>query len=210
MCKTKFYEITDWGTLIEKTTDRVCHHVSALTKAKALAKLLQFARRALNEPPVLRKKGDATQLAYHDLHSVQVVAGYGGRTDLCMSHADTMGQVTDKSASFHYYAGLAAETDQAACERMLGDLLAVIHRDGGHYQSAHGTVRAVEDAKSIVSGLIQKNESDDGNAAVAWRTPLPPWSSSTPDAGNNLEGLTQGERREMHREWMARNANEGA
>jgi hypothetical protein len=34
-----------------------------------------------------------------------------------------------------------------------GNLLAIIHRDGGHYESKHGTQKATEDAKEIVYGL---------------------------------------------------------
>lgn len=33
----------------------------------------------------------------------------------------------------------------------LGNLLAVIHCDGGHYQNAHGTIKAVDDAIRIVA-----------------------------------------------------------
>lgn len=36
-------------------------------------------------------------------------------------------------------------------ERMLGDLLAVIHGDGGHYQYKHGAAKAVEDAVKKLS-----------------------------------------------------------
>lgn len=35
----------------------------------------------------------------------------------------------------------------------LGDLLAVIHRDGGHYQAEHGTAKAIEDAIAAVHSL---------------------------------------------------------
>lgn len=35
----------------------------------------------------------------------------------------------------------------------LGELLAVIHRDGGHYQSQHGTEKAVRDAIDTVNQL---------------------------------------------------------
>ncbi len=37
-----------------------------------------------------------------------------------------------------------------AAQRQLGDLLAVIHRDGGHYQAEHGTEKAVADALRIL------------------------------------------------------------
>lgn len=36
----------------------------------------------------------------------------------------------------------------------LGNLLARIHRDGGHYQGKHGTEKAVADADSIVANLF--------------------------------------------------------
>lgn len=45
----------------------------------------------------------------------------------------------------------------------LGNLLAVIHRDGGQYQSEHGTERAVSDAlKKIprMQGRLNELESD--------------------------------------------------
>ena len=35
-------------------------------------------------------------------------------------------------------------------EEALNELLAVIHGDGGHYQSRHGTLKAIEDAKDII------------------------------------------------------------
>lgn len=34
------------------------------------------------------------------------------------------------------------------CSDLLSGLLAVIHADGGHYESEHGTERAVDDAKA--------------------------------------------------------------
>jgi len=42
--------------------------------------------------------------------------------------------------------------------RDLDNLLAVIHRDGGHYQAAHGREKAVVDAMQIVLGLIADRE----------------------------------------------------
>ena len=38
----------------------------------------------------------------------------------------------------------------AVLNNHLGNLLAVIHRDGGHYQDEHGTEKAVEDAMMII------------------------------------------------------------
>lgn len=43
--------------------------------------------------------------------------------------------------------GLQGERD------CLGDLLAVIHGDGGHYQVEHGTDRACADAEKVVVNL---------------------------------------------------------
>ena len=43
--------------------------------------------------------------------------------------------------------------------RMLGGLLAVIHRDGGHYQAEHGTEKAVADAMRVRHELVQQVES---------------------------------------------------
>lgn len=40
-----------------------------------------------------------------------------------------------------------------AAEQGVGNLLAVIHRDGGHYQLEHGTQKACEDACVLVNGL---------------------------------------------------------
>lgn len=55
---------------------------------------------------------------------------------------------------------LARERDEALIsERNLGNLLARIHRDGGHYQAKHGTLKACVDADLIVSGLLGKADS---------------------------------------------------
>ena len=51
---------------------------------------------------------------------------------------------------------IAAERDQARTE--LGNLLAVIHRDGGHYQSEHGTEKASKDAQEIVVKWLRDSE----------------------------------------------------
>ena len=39
-------------------------------------------------------------------------------------------------------------------EHLLRGLLAVVHRDGGHYFYEHGMEKSVEDAIKIVAGLI--------------------------------------------------------
>lgn len=50
--------------------------------------------------------------------------------------------------------------ERASCEAALysvltslGELLATIHRDGGHYQIKHGTEKAVRDAIDIVLSM---------------------------------------------------------
>ena len=43
--------------------------------------------------------------------------------------------------------------DLQSARANLGDLLAVIHRDGGHYQAEHGLERACADAEKVVIDL---------------------------------------------------------
>ena len=54
-------------------------------------------------------------------------------------------------------------SEQAAeVERLraaLGDLLAIIHRDGGHHTAAVGEQQSVEDAHKVWAKLISENES---------------------------------------------------
>lgn len=47
-----------------------------------------------------------------------------------------------------------AERERAELLQELGNLLAIIHRDGGHYMSKHGVKKAIEDAHTIWAGLI--------------------------------------------------------
>jgi hypothetical protein len=47
-----------------------------------------------------------------------------------------------------------------ALERDLGNLLAVIHRDGGYYAAKHGNTKASQDAEAIVIGLRMEREED--------------------------------------------------
>lgn len=61
------------------------------------------------------------------------------------------------------YHECADERDAKA--KWLGELLAVIHRDGGHYQDEHGDEKAVRDAHLIVADL--RAERDAALAQVA-------------------------------------------
>lgn len=60
-----------------------------------------------------------------------------------------------------------AEMDRQRKERLqqaqqlgnlLGNLLTVIHRDGGHYQCAYGTTKACEDAEKLSASRIQAED----------------------------------------------------
>ena len=39
-------------------------------------------------------------------------------------------------------------------DERLGNLLAIVHRDGGHYTEKHGVEKSYEDAKEKVSNMI--------------------------------------------------------
>lgn len=49
-------------------------------------------------------------------------------------------------------------SEPAGAGKALGDLLAIIHRDGGHYQAAHGTKAAVEAAHKVWADLQTRAE----------------------------------------------------
>lgn len=64
---------------------------------------------------------------------------------------------------------LGPKPDFAGIDRdrtLLGELLAVIHGDGGHYQNEHGTWLAVRDAINAVHALRLKTEAADVTAAI--------------------------------------------
>lgn len=46
-----------------------------------------------------------------------------------------------------------AELTKDEAVKHLGNLLARLHRDGGHYQTKYGTKKAAEDADSIILAL---------------------------------------------------------
>lgn len=53
-------------------------------------------------------------------------------------------------------------------ERALLDLLAIIHRDGGHYTGRYGLRKSVRDAMRIVPELrVERNREDDLDALVS-------------------------------------------
>lgn len=61
------------------------------------------------------------------------------------------------------------EENMGSAEHCLGELLAVIHRDGGHYAEQHGYHKATLDAMRIVHGMRQAlldENSVDGDALL--------------------------------------------
>jgi len=81
-----------------------------------------------------------------------------GTFDLATGHADTLDELLDSLESElrdvlgHYRT--AREWVGLTDEQMLGNLLARIHRDGGHYQGTHGVKKACEDAEAKVVGWL--------------------------------------------------------
>lgn len=64
---------------------------------------------------------------------------------------------------FPLYSATALERvvrDRDEARRQLGELLAIVHRDGGHYQSLHGDEKAVADAHLVWGELISQAESN--------------------------------------------------
>lgn len=53
------------------------------------------------------------------------------------------------------------ECDVCYYKNRLGDLLAILHGDGGHYIAIHGYDKAIEDAKDIYYNLrIENNDTN--------------------------------------------------
>lgn len=55
----------------------------------------------------------------------------------------------------------------AELERELGNLLAIIHRDGGHYMIEHGARKAVEDANTEWGKLVQRTDAAESRTQLA-------------------------------------------
>ena len=106
--KQKHFSINSHGKVVQ-VSDRFCSLVSAANITEATAKLLSFARRALDQRPVLRVMDGATQLSYWTMEGVCVESGFGKRTNLCMAGVERMELVNDETASFSYYAQLSRE-----------------------------------------------------------------------------------------------------
>jgi hypothetical protein len=80
-----------------------------------------------------------------------------------------------------------ATTARLAAERQLGNLLARIHRDGGHYQSSHGTEKACADAETVVGGLLAASDQlEAAERRVAELEESTGWSSAVRQAMANF------------------------
>lgn len=79
------------------------------------------------------------------LQKLKVWDDHPSNADLGPLAADTITALTAENAA------LKAERDVA--RRHTSNLLARIHRDGGHYETEHGTSKAVEDADEIIARL---------------------------------------------------------
>ena len=57
---------------------------------------------------------------------------------------------------------------EASYSSMLRNLLAVIHRDGGHYIWQHGTEKAYEDGMQIVAAALVSSQAEEIRASKLW------------------------------------------
>ena len=77
------------------------------------------------------------------------------RLTACLERANAQAEKFERE---WYLRGDVLETTK----HWLGSLLAVIHRDGGHYESEHGTEKACTDAQQIIcdtrAGLVHADE----------------------------------------------------
>ena len=75
----------------------------------------------------------------------RVSAGYGINGEMAMSK----------------YAGIKWKGKKVDRHRQLRNILAIIHRDGGHYVAEHGLEKATEDAINKVANLIHERQTVD-------------------------------------------------
>ncbi len=95
----------------------------------------------------------------YPLESVEEISALRARIDRLQM------QVDDHGAAM---ATLEAENKKLVRDsKALGELLAILHRDGGHYQSDHGTEKAVTDAISNYYSLTARNEEMAGD--LRWK-----------------------------------------
>lgn len=83
-----------------------------------------------------------------------LVKKWCSKVDKAMSEGMTFDTFTQ---GFLYDFKNALIADQQSQDDLL-NLLAIIHRDGGHYTNKHGLKKSVEDAKTIVSAAVQSQD----------------------------------------------------
>ena len=100
--KEKHFKIQD-GQLIETYQSESI--VSGKNKSEALAKILNFAKQAIERPPGVKVKNGAYQLNYATLDGRRAVeSGIEGRNiPLCCSSVPAHFCVKEDAASFDYY-----------------------------------------------------------------------------------------------------------
>jgi len=108
-----------------------------------------------------KKMGDAGYCNYEACHEYLTEAYQMGYRDaLETEKCPTCHQYDENNAveavkcydSWHSSPAPAPQKEQT--EDCLLNLLAVIHRDGGHYTAEHGVQKSAEDAEKIVFGLL--------------------------------------------------------
>lgn len=71
-------------------------------------------------------------------------------------------------------------TDAIDTQRAVSDLLAIVHRDGGHYESQHGTEKAAKDAVTLWYANAAKLDTDNHELAECYRL-----SGADPDSNED-------------------------
>lgn len=111
---------------------------------------LQSARAALPESPFDKIGADRLADEVAVLIQRRIIDARSPTADALLDYRETMR--TERSDRL---ATLDAELETARAElRAVGELLARIHRDGGHYQADHGTLKAIKDAEAKVIELL--------------------------------------------------------
>lgn len=165
------YEITSAGTTVEITDPFGCvltlYDGAHPTMTGAIRQLLADLAAVSAERDLLRNENAALLAANRDckLHFDALKGDYDEaahfarhfiRDDPSITPRGAIIRLGDKCTDL-FVRLQTAETERdewitchAQLFRKLGNLLAVIHRDGGHYQSEHGIDKAIEDAQQRI------------------------------------------------------------
>lgn len=102
------------------------------------------------------------QLGRNAIERVAQLEAETARLTGCLERANAQAEHFERE---WYLRGEVLDT----AEYWLGSLLAVIHRDGGHYEAEHGTARAADDAIAAVRALRAQFEGMDELAMLVRR-----------------------------------------